>query len=294
MKKVKHISSEQLGKMVGNKLGTDLWINGMFNEIRRYPNEIPCDNGEIPSMIIPMISGDEKVEWGFVAGMSCLIQNEDGSIAVRRVGHFPACACLALLSLLYDAGAANGKKISVTIVIPDGSETEVFRKHLTAIQDNMKNVTVIIKKGAPEAARIQEKPRTALDLANSIAVVQKLEQTDVGRFAALVKCVNGQFSVGDDVTVTDGSFSVMQMHCPVTMITDLQGRKNVKCCEELDGDTFWICFAMWFPAGTAVNSMMLVKEKMLPDFTPEEMPLRPSLERNEVTKSKGFLKKLFG
>ena len=93
MVKVKHIDAQQLNMIVGNQLGNELWINGMFNEIRRCPNEIPCDAGEIPSMTIPMLSGEEKVEWGFTAGMSCLIQNEDGSITVRRAGHFPACAC---------------------------------------------------------------------------------------------------------------------------------------------------------------------------------------------------------
>ena len=130
MKEVRHITSETVGKMVGDEIGNELWLKGMFNEIRRYPNEIPCDPGEIPSMIIPRADGFEKTEWGFAAGMSCLLQGENGEITVRRAGHFPACACLALLSLLADAGADKGKQIDVILRVPENEETAVFRSHI--------------------------------------------------------------------------------------------------------------------------------------------------------------------
>ena len=79
MIKVAHITNGQLLQLVGSQLSAKLWFTGMMNELRRYPKEIPCEAGEIPSMRIPFASGEEKVEWGFAAGMSCLRQNPDGS-----------------------------------------------------------------------------------------------------------------------------------------------------------------------------------------------------------------------
>ena len=76
MIKVNHISSEHVIQMVGAGLCNELWVNGMMNELRRHPNAIPCSPGEIPSMLIPKCYGPEKVEWGFTAGMSCLVTEE--------------------------------------------------------------------------------------------------------------------------------------------------------------------------------------------------------------------------
>ena len=89
MIKSKHITNAQVNQLVGGELCVKLWFNGLMNEIRRYPNEIPCDFNEIPSMIIPFASGEEKVEWGFTAGMSCLSLGPDNSVIIKNAEHFP-------------------------------------------------------------------------------------------------------------------------------------------------------------------------------------------------------------
>ena len=293
MIRVPHLTSAELGKLVGDQLGTELWLKRMFNEIRRYPNEIPCDAGEIPSMCIPRASGDEKVEWGFTAGFSCLVPGDDGSIAVRRAGHFPGCACLALLSLLQEAGAANGKTLTVDLSIPEGDETQEFRALLARVTAALKNVTINQRPGRPDQP-VTETPRTVMLPTNSVAVVQQLQQIDVGRFVALVTCINGSLSVGDDLKIADGnSFKSLQSHCPLLQIGDATGMKKADSSDAFDGP-FTMMFAMWFPPGTAFSSMGIVKEAAPPAFTPEKLPSRPSLAQGGKKGGKGFFKKLFG
>jgi hypothetical protein len=263
--------SEQLGKLVGDELGARLWMNGMMNELRRYPNEIPCEPGEIPSMILPSTSGFDKVEWGFTAGMSCLVPNQDGSITVRNAEHFPASAVLALLSLLYDAGAAERKKITVSLVIPQNPRIKPFLDLLNEAEKKLSSVTIKRLPGEENVPCPEEK-RTVADLESSMFVVRSLNQTDIGRFAAEVVCVSGSIRVGDDLTVTDGDFTVLQEHCPVTLIVSKDNQK-VRCSDDLDDDDFFVCFAMWFPPDfPPISKMFLIKESQTPPFTPVKMP----------------------
>ena len=144
-----------------------------------------------------------------------------------------------------------------------------------------------------------------MDLSGSIGVAQQLEQIDVGRFAVLLKCINREFAVGDDVTLTDGSFHVLQEHCPVLQIQGMKGAP-VQSSEELDDDLFWVILAFWFPPGTAFNSLHIVKESEPPAFVPMKMPERVVLggkEKEQETaekgeekkeKPKGLLQRLFG
>lgn len=271
MIKVAHITNGQLLQLVGSQLSAKLWFTGMMNELRRYPNEIPCEAGEIPSMRIPFASGEEKVEWGFTAGMSCLRQNPDGSILVQNAEHFPSCATLALLSLLHDAGAADGAKISLTLQIPDSPQIIDFKNLLSEAERSLKTVTITKRPLQRQLEQNAHPDRTALGLGNSMGVVRMLKQTDVGRFAAMVRCVNGSFQVGDDLTVTDGSFHVLQEHCPVIQIVSTSD-KAVQCSDALDEDDFFVCFAMWFPPNTPpFNSLMIVKEETPPAFSPKAM-----------------------
>lgn len=264
--------SEQLGKLVGDELGAKLWINGMMDELRRHPNEIPCEPGEIPSMILPSASGFEKVEWGFTAGMSCLVPNQDGSITVRNAEHFPASALLALLSLLYDAGAAEGKKISVSLVIPQSPQIQPFLDLLSEAEKKMSSVTINRLPGTAEDAPRPKETRKALDLENSMFVVRSLNQTFLGRFTAEVRHVSGSIRVGDDLTVTDGDFTVLQEHCPVIAIVSKDDHE-VSCSDDLDGDDFYIYLAMWFPRDyPVIPKMILVKETQTPPFAPAKMP----------------------
>ena len=270
--KRKHITNEQLMQLVGKQLFVKLWFNEMMNELRRYPNEIPCEQGEIPSMRIPFASGDEKVEWGFIAGMSCLTQNPDGSILVQNVEHFPACAVLALLSLLYDAGAAEGKKISVTLQIPDSPQLREFNSLLAEVETTLKNTKITRITVQRLSEKKPEAGRTVLPFGGSWAAVQNLNQTDIGRFVAQVKCALESFRVGDDLTVVDGKFRVLQEHCPITQIVSLKNQA-VQCSDDLDEDVFYICFAMWFPPDSPpITGLNLLKEKDAPAFTPKTMP----------------------
>lgn len=272
MIRVKHFMSEQLGKLVGDEFGAKLWMNGMMNELRRYPNEIPCEPGEIPSMILPSTPGFDKVEWGFTAGMSCLVPNQDGSITVRNAEHFPASTVLALLSLLYDAGAAEGKKIAVSLVIPQNPQIKPFLDLLNEAEKKLNSVTIKRLPGAGENVPSPEEKRKAADPGNSMFVVRSLNQTDIGRFAAEVMRVSGSIRVGDDLTITNGDFNVLQEHCPVTLIVSKDNRK-VGCSDDLDDNDFFVCFAMWFPPDfPPLSRMILVKEAQTPPFTPAKMP----------------------
>ena len=291
MIRVKHITSQQLNELVGAQFGAKLWFVGLMNEIRRYPNEIPCESGEVPSMRIPFLSGEEKAEWGFTAGMSCLTQKSDKSINVQNAEHFPSCAVLALLSLLYDAGAADGKRITITLRIPESPGIEEFNTLLREAEALLRTVTINRVSVAAQVERKPESSRTALLPSNSICVVQLLKQTDVGRFVAKVNCINGTLHVGDDVTIADGNFQVLQEHCPVTLIAS-QDNRTVQSSDELDEDVFFVCFAMWFPPNTpAFNGMNLIKEETVPGFTPREMPGPVTL--SESKQKPGFFRRLF-
>lgn len=304
MVKVRHISSQQLNQLVGPQLGTKLWVLGMMNELRRYPNEIPCEAGEIPSMRIPFASGEEKVEWGFVAGMSCLTQNRDGSILVQNADHFPSCATLAILSLLHDAGAAEGKQISFTLQIPDSPQNKEFRELLTEAAAKLRSTTIQQVSVSPAADRPAVAHRVVMPLAGCLGVVQSLSQTDIGRFVVQVKCVNGSFRVGDDATVTDGGFHVLQEHCPITRIVS-SSNQVVQCSDDLDEDVCFLCIAMWFPPDTPpFNGLYIFKENESPAFTPRPMPSPVVLQvrQEEASKpanhnqgeKKSFWKRLFG
>lgn len=273
MIRVRHITSEQLGKLVGDQLGSKLWIQGMMNEIRRYPNEIPCESNEIPSMILPFATGEQKVEWGFTAGMSCLSPGEDGAVIVRNADHFPSCAVLAILSLLYDADAAAGKKITLKLRYTDGPQLKPFLDLLHEAEQKLQQVTfekdgTLPAEPRPSAAA----PRKLMPIGSAVCVVQGLQQIDVGRFAAKVRCVDGSVRVKDDLTVTDSKWTVLQEHCPVTLISNANNR-TVDCSDKLDEDAFFVCLAMWFPPNTpAFDGMCFVAENKAPLFTPAKMP----------------------
>lgn len=289
MYKIKHISSKQLNDMVGTALGTKLWLAGMMNELRRYPNEIPCEPTEIPSMCIPLATADEKVEWGFTAGASCLSMNQDGSILVQNAEHFPNCAVLGILNLLYDGGITNGKKFSITLHIPNSPEIKVFTDLLTEISLALRNLS-ITKVMVPKApVPKQQNTRTVLAPENSVGVVQALNQIDVGRFVVKVNCVNGSFRVGDNITVTDGSFQLLQEHCPVMQIVSL-ANQVVQSSDDLDDDVFFVNLAMWFPPNTPpFNGLTLIKEAVQPSFTPKLMPKHFALQAQP-----SFWERLFG
>lgn len=289
MYKIKHISNQQLNDMVGTTLGAKLWVVGMMNELRRYPNEIPCEPNEIPSMCIPFATGDEKVEWGFAAGTSCLSTNQDGSILVQNAEHFPNCAVLAILNLLYDGGITNGKKFSIKLHIPNSPEIKVFTDLLTEISTALRNLS-ITKVMVPKApVQNQHNTRAVLAVKNSVGVVQALNQIDIGRFVVKVNCVNGSFRVGDNITVTDGSFQLLQEHCPVMQIVS-PTNQVVQSSDDLDDDVFFINLAMWFPPNTPpFNGLMIIKETVQPPFTPRPMP-KPFVLQSQPS----FLEKLFG
>ncbi len=290
MIKVRHFTNKQMDEMVGPQLGAKLWITGMMNELRRYPNEIPCEENEIPSMIIPFASGPEKVEWGFTAGMSCLSRNEDGSVEVRNAEHFPSCALLALLSLLYDAGVTAGKKVSVTLSVPETAETKAFRDLLQEAKAKVTNAEIVTRMSDP-TPKPSVPRRSGLDISNGMLVVQSLQQIDIGRFVAKVTNVNGQFRVHDDMTVTDGKFNVLQEHCPLMQIVSADN-KVVQDSSELGTKVFFVNFAMWFPKDTpAFDGLVLVKEAETPHFEPRKMPPAITLE---AEKKKGFFERLFG
>ena len=272
MIEVKHITSEEVMQLVGQQLFVKLWFNGMMNEIRRYPNEIPCEQGEIPSMRIPFASGDEKVEWGFTAGMSCLTQNPDGSILVKNAEHFPSCTMLALLSLLYDAGASKGKKITVALQIPDLPQLREFNSLLTEAEAALRTTKFIRSTVQRPSEQNPITDRRVFPLDGSFGVVQSLQQIDVGRFVAQVKCINKSFCVGDDVTVVDGEFRVLQEHCPIIQIVSLKNQ-TVQCSDDLDEDVFYLNLAMWFPPDTPpFTGLNLITEDIVPAFTPKPMP----------------------
>lgn len=298
MKKVKHFTNDQLRQLVGEQLEAKLWLNGMMNEIRRRPNEIPCNEGEIPSMVIPFASGEEKAEWGFAAGMSCLTQGEDGCIVVRNAEHFPSCAVLALLSLLYDAGAAAGKEVALKLRYADSPEIKQFLDLLSEAEKKLPRVTIrrfgdLPKEEVPEAAN-----RKAFPLGKGVGVVHQLQQTDVARFAAVVQCVNGSFHVKDNLTITDGSWNVLQEHCPLISIMGLDNTE-VNDSDDLPQDNFVAYFAMWFPPDTmAFDGLMLIKEEQAPEFVPRTMPaevsIRPQEKEQERTEGEPQGKGLFG
>ncbi len=279
MIKVKHFSDVQLGQLVGNQLGMKLWMNGMMNEIRRYPNEIPCEADEVPSTIIPFASGPEKVEWGFAAGMSCLSQDETGSIIVRNAEHFPSCAVLALLSLLYDAGVSAGKNISLRLRYNDNPEMRPFLSLLGEAQQKLPHVTIKRDGSLPkEDKNTVSAKRKVFPVGSSACAVLQLNQTDVGRFIAVVRGISGSLHVRDSLTITDGSCNVLQEHCPVISISSMNNQ-SVDDSSALSGDTFIVYFAMWFPPNTpAFDGMMLIREDPAPVFVSRPMPAAVSIQ----------------
>ena len=296
-----HISSGQLAGMVGDELGLNLWLNGMMNELRRYPNEIPCNEGEIPSMRIPFASGEEKADWGFLAGMSCLVPNADGSIRVRNAAHFPACAVLALLSLLHEAGVPDRKDLfSVTLEIPEGEGLKDFKDLLTQAEQKLDTVK-IIRRTLPAEAAETAAARTLSPSSGDLLHVLEISRTDLGRYAAKVRLVSGSVRVGDDLTVTTGSFDVLLEHCPVTQLVSM-ANQPVKSSDELSEDTFFLCFAAYFPPErTSFAGLLLIREAAAPAFTPRKMPPRPVFSAAQKPKgsekkdaSGGILQKLGG
>lgn len=278
--------------MVGDQLGVKLWLNGMMNEIRRYPNEIPCFEKEIPSMILPFASGDEKVEWGFTAGMSCLSPGENGSVIIRNAEHFPACTVLALLSLLHDAGAADKKKITLTIQYADTPELKPFLDLLGEAEKKLPNVTIRRNGTLQKEERKPQQQRKIIPLGNSIFIVLELHQTDVGRFVAKVRGIDGSIHLKDDLTVTDGRWNVLQEHCPVTVISGTD-QKSVADSDDVPGDDFYVAFAMWFPPNTpAFEGMILIRETQTPAFTPRPMPPAVSLLTEKATSSGSWIAKI--
>ena len=110
-------------------------------------------------------------------------------------------------------------------------------------------------------------------------------------FVATVKCITGDYTVGDDVTVVDGSNNLLQSHCPVLGIVDSSGMKKYNKTTDLeDNANFSLYLAMWFPSGTVIDSLKVVKENQPSEFVPESMPPRPVIN----SKPKGLFKKLFG
>ncbi|MBR3178724.1 MAG: hypothetical protein IKF49_04360 [Clostridia bacterium] len=292
MIKSKHITNAQVNQLVGGELCVKLWFNGLMNEIRRYPNEIPCDFNEIPSMIIPFASGEEKVEWGFTAGMSCLSLGPDNSVIIKNAEHFPACTMLALLSLLYDSGITQGKDIELKLRYADSAELKPFLNLLDEAERKLTHVTIRRDGTLPKENRPAQSVRSIFPIGNSVCVVRKLHQIDIGRFCAEVRCIDGSISVRDDITITDGNWKVLQEHCPVTLITSLNN-KNVSCSDDLSEDDFAVSFAMWFPADTpAFDGMALIREEQPPQFTPRPMPSR--IELYPVKKESGLLSRLKG
>ncbi len=205
MIKVNHISSEHVIQMVGAGLCNELWVNGMMNELRRHPNAIPCSPGEIPSMLIPKCNGPEKVEWGFTAGMSCLVTEEPGKIRIRNAEKFPACTMLALLSCWYYARASAKKNLTTTLMIPENAKE--FTALLNKVEPKLAGV-VIKRKSIPAETQQETAPRRAFSPSNSIALCQGVQGVDIGRFQFFAKCINGSFKAGDAVTITDGSYTV--------------------------------------------------------------------------------------
>ena len=272
MIRVKHFMSEELGKMVGDELGSELWQKGMMNELRRYPNEIPCENGEIPSVIIPKCGGFEKVEWGFTAGMSCLVPKGPGEIEIHNALHFPASAMLALLSLLYDEGAANGKNISLTLHIPENAVK--FKEYLGKAMQKLPNVHAAI---VPLPA-VKDSIGTGYGQftgGSAVAACVEAQVVDVGRIQFSAKLLSGSFKVGDIAAMTDGDLNVIARYCPILGLSNAAGQ-DISSTEECGGADFGAYIAAWFPPNSAFDSLYIVNEGD-PVFTPARMPEKADL-----------------
>lgn len=291
MVRVEHISAELVGEMVGDSLFNELWMTGMMNELRRHPNSIPCSDGEIPSMLIPKCSGSEKVEWGFTAGMSCLIPKAPGRIEIRHADMFPSSAVLALLSCWYHAGALEGKKLTTTLLIPDNAKA--FISLLNKVEPKLTSVS-IKRESIPTESLQEQKMRKALGLSNSIAVCTGVQGVDIGRFQFTAKCINGTFQVGDEVTITDGDFIVRAEHCPILSLSNADNTVEFSSTDDADDDMFGAYIAVWFPENTAFNGINIVKEVPQPSFIPEKMPDRIEIAEPVVKAKGGFLHRLFG
>ena len=271
MIKVNHFMSDELGKMVGDELGSELWQKGMMNEIRRYPNEIPCENGEIPSVIIPKCGGFEKVEWGFTAGMSCLVPKAPGEIEIRNALHFPASATLALLSLLYDEGTTNGKSISLTLHIPENADK--FREYLNRALQKLPNVHA----ATVSLPAVKGSINTGSDQftgGSSVASCVGAQVVDVGRIQFSAKLQSGSFKVGDIAAITDGDLNVIARYCPILDLSNAAGQ-DISSTEGC-GTTFGAYIAVWFPPNSEFDSLYIVNEGN-PVFTPARMPEKPTL-----------------
>ena len=271
MIKVNHFMSDELGKMVGDELGSELWQKGMMNEIRRYPNEIPCENGEIPSVIIPKCGGFEKVEWGFTAGMSCLVPKAPGEIEIRNALHFPASATLALLSLLYDEGATNAKSISLTLHIPENAGK--FKDYLSRALQKLPNVHA----ATVSLPAVKDSINTGSDQftgGSSVASCVGAQVVDVGRIQFSAKLQSGSFKVGDIAAITDGDLNVIARYCPILDLSNAAGQ-DISATEGC-GTTFGAYIAVWFPPNSEFDSLYIVNEGN-PVFTPARMPEKPTL-----------------
>lgn len=291
MIKVNHISSEHVIQMVGAGLCNELWVNGMMNELRRHPNAIPCSPGEIPSMLIPKCNGPEKVEWGFTAGMSCLVTEEPGKIRIRNAEKFPACTMLALLSCWYYARASAKKNLTTTLMIPENAKE--FTAFLNKVEPKLAGV-VIKRKSIPAEMQQETAPRRAFSPSNSIALCQGVQGVDIGRFQFFAKCINGSFKAGDAVTITDGSYTVRAEHCPILSLSDRTNREIIHSSDDAGDDIFGAYIAVWFPNNAAFNGINIIKENPQPAFTPEKMPAEVVIAEPDAKSKGGFFQRLFG
>ena len=272
MIRVKHFMSEELGKMVGDELGSELLQKGMMNELRRYPNEIPCENGEIPSVIIPKCGGFEKVEWGFTAGMSCLVPKGPGEIEIHNALHFPASAMLALLSLLYDEGAVNGKNISLTLHIPENAVK--FKEYLGRAMQKLPNVHAAI---VPLPA-VKDSIGTGYGQftgGSAVAACVEAQVVDVGRIQFSAKLLSGSFKVGDIAAMTDGDLNVIARYCPILGLSNAAGQ-DISSTEESGDTAFGAYIAVWFPPNTELRGLFIINEG-ISAFTPARMPEKADL-----------------
>ena len=272
MIKVKHFKSEDLGKMVGDEIGIELWQKGMMNEIRRYPNEIPCENGEIPSVAIPKCSGFEKVEWGFTAGMSCLVPREPGEVEIHNAHHFPASAMLALLSLLYNEGASNGKKISLTLYIPENAVK--FKEYLRRALQKLPNVHAATVSLPAVKDSVNIGSERLADI-GAVASCIGAQVVDVGRIQFTAKLMNGSFKVGDIAALTDGHLKVIARYCPILGLSSAGGQ-DISSTEESGDEIFGAYIAAWFPPNSEYDRIFIVNEGE-PVFTPARMPEKVTL-----------------
>lgn len=281
--------AETLLARIGNDvtLYAELWTNGLMNEIRRFPNLVPPENGSTPpSLSVPFYNGDQKGAFGYRAGMSCISQVNGSTLQLKHVDCFPACITVALISLWYEAHK-NGGNVKCVLLIPINENGSSFQALLEKVRAKLSFLSVEIQKSG-----ISTVPAVPMRKASgAVFVPVRIQQIDIGRFYVLGTVKSGVFTKNDNITLTDGSKNVLQENCPIIAVSQIvNGTDTPVDSIRPNNGTCGIFTAFWFPPNTAFNSLCLVKETYSPEFEPQVMPNEVKLVSEKKT---GFLSRLF-